>query len=155
MKRTFAILLLPVLLLALQGRGMSHCEIPCGIYWDEARFSAIGEDLRTIEKSMQMIGKLSSDPAGNVNQLTRWVLNKEEHADHIREVIAQYFLAQRVKVPADDDSEAYSAYTKKLVILHKMIVTAMKCKQTTEVGHVQALHDLTHEFQELYQTGSK
>jgi len=33
----------------------AHCEIPCGIYGDEARFAAIAEDLTTIEKAMTQI----------------------------------------------------------------------------------------------------
>ena len=33
----------------------AHCEIPCGIYGDDMRFEMMGEHIRTIEKSMNMI----------------------------------------------------------------------------------------------------
>ncbi|MBT3601729.1 MAG: hypothetical protein HN521_01575, partial [Candidatus Latescibacteria bacterium] len=82
--------------------------------------------------------------------IVRWVNNKEKHADHIREVVSQYFLAQRIKEPAEGDVAGAKAYTAKLVKLHQIIRTAMKCKQTTDVANAQKLHDQIHEFQELY-----
>jgi nickel superoxide dismutase len=98
-----------------------------------------------------MIGELSADPAKNMNQLVRWVNNKEVHADNVREVVSQYFLAQRIKEPAAGNMVAEKAYHAKLALLHQMIRTAMKCKQTTDTANATKLHDLTHAFQELYQ----
>ena len=117
-----------------------HCEIPCGIYGDEERFKAIAEDLKTIEKSMIQIQSLSSDPNNHMNQLVRWVNNKEKHADHIRDTVAQYFLAQRIKVPTAGDAAAEEVYSQKLSLLHKMVVYAMKCKQTVDTENVKNLH---------------
>lgn len=39
----------------------AHCEIPCGIYGDQARVDLIREHVTTIEKSMDMIEKLSKE----------------------------------------------------------------------------------------------
>lgn len=128
----------------------AHCEIPCGIYGDEGRFAALLEDVDTIEKSMNEIDKLSGESERNDNQIVRWVINKEHHADHIRDVVAQYFLAQRITEPAADDAAAMKAYTDKLVALHKIIRTAMKCKQTTDPANAQTLRDLVLAFQEMY-----
>jgi nickel superoxide dismutase len=128
----------------------AHCEIPCGIYGDDTRFAMIAEDIQTIEKSMLKIEELSADVKGNINQITRWVNNKEHHADHIREVVTQYFMTQRIKVPAAGDAAAMDAYTRQLTLLHKMLVSAMKCKQTTDVANTKALHDLAHEFKAAY-----
>ena len=128
----------------------AHCEIPCGIYGDPLRFSMIDEDIATIEKSMTKIKELSGD-VGNINQLTRWVNNKEQHADRIREVVTQYFMTQRLKVPDKGDATAFAAYTEQLVLLHKMMKVAMKCKQTTDLAHAKTLHDLAHAFKEAYQ----
>ena len=128
----------------------AHCEIPCGIYGDEGRFAALLEDVDTIEKSMNEIDKLSGESEKNDNQIVRWVINKEHHADHIRDVVAQYFLAQRITEPAADDAAAMKAYTDKLVALHKIIRTAMKCKQTTDPANAQTLRDLVLAFQEMY-----
>ena len=99
---------------------------------------------------MNLIIQLSAEPGKNANQLVRWVNNKEDHADQIREIVAQYFLAQRIKAPADDDPAARTAYTRKLALLHQMIVSAMKCKQTTDVAHVKKSRELLQAFQALY-----
>ena len=127
----------------------AHCEIPCGIYGDETRFSMIAEDIRTIEKSMTKIEELSGD-LKNINQVTRWINNKEHHADRIREVVTQYFMTQRVKPPSAEDEQAFAAYTEQLVSLHKMLIYAMKCKQTTDLENAEKLRRLLDEFKEAY-----
>ena len=129
----------------------AHCEVPCGIYGDDARFSAIAEDVQTIEKAMGMIADLAGkDGAQSANQLVRWVVTKEEHANKIQHVVTQYFMTQRMKAPAGDDAAAFAAYTDKLVLLHKMLRTAMLCKQSVDTTHPQVLHDLLHEFKAAY-----
>ncbi len=148
--RSLAIALSSIMcVLCLSKSALAHCEIPCGIYGDETRFAMLLEDIQTIEKSMAKIAELSGD-LGNINQLTRWVNNKEHHADRIREIVTQYFMTQRIKIPAAGDDKAQSAYEGKLVLLHKMLVYAMKCKQTTDPENARTLHDLTHEFKDAY-----
>ena len=128
----------------------AHCEIPCGIYGDDLRFAMLDEDVTTIEKSMNMITKLASDPTANANQITRWVQNKEKHADHIRDIVTQYFMTQRIKLPDMADGAAVEAYTTNLAMLHKMLVYAMKSKQTTDLENTKVLHDTIHAFQAAY-----
>ena len=132
-----------------------HCEIPCGIYGDDLRFAALDEDIRTIEKSMRQIAELSAisaDSGANANQITRWVMNKELHADRIRETVAQYFLAQRIKLPDEGDAAAVEAYRDQLARLHKLIVHAMKSKQTTDLAHPAALRETLKDFREAYES---
>ncbi|MBT3341707.1 MAG: superoxide dismutase [Gemmatimonadetes bacterium] len=146
-------LFLPLMLafvLAASTRAQAHCEIPCGIYGDDLRFSTLQEDITTIEKSMKKIVELSVDPTANANQITRWVLNKETHADHIREVVTQYFMTQRIKLPDVSDAAAVASYQERLGLLHKMLVYAMKSKQTTDTQWTQKLHDTVHAFEEAY-----
>ena len=150
MRRLYPFVLLPLFLLAFHGSVFAHCEIPCGIYGDHARFAAIEENLKTIEKSMNQINLLSAEAGKNTNQLVRWVNNKEMHADQIRDIVAQYFLAQRIKAPANDDPTAGKAYSEKLALLHQMIVSAMKCKQTTDTAHVKKSRELLRSFETLY-----
>jgi nickel superoxide dismutase len=131
---------------------LAHCEVPCGIYGDDARFSAIAEDVMTIEKAMGKISELATKMDGqSANQMVRWVSTKEEHANKIQQVVAQYFMTQRLKAPAADDKAAFAAYSNKLVLLHKMLRTAMLCKQSVDVAHAKALHDLLHEFKAAYE----
>ena len=128
----------------------SHCEIPCGIYGDEMRFALMKEDIATIEKSMKQVMELSEQASLNQNQIVRWVQNKEHHADKIRDVVSQYFLAQRVKPVLSKDSAEYDAYVNKLKLLHEMIVVSMNCKQTTDLAHVDKLKRLVDMFEKAY-----
>ena len=128
----------------------SHCEIPCGIYGDEMRFAMMKEDIATIEKSMKQVVELSKQASPNHNQIVRWVQNKEHHADKIRDVATQYFMAQRVKPVSSKSSADRDAYLNKLELLHEMIITSMKCKQTTDLAHVEKLKQLVDRFEKAY-----
>ena len=151
MKNGKLMLLISCCLVATAAPLWAHCEIPCGIYGDEARFAAIEEDLTTIEKSMKQIAELAGqNDAQSANQLARWVANKEEHANRIQHVVTQYFMTQRLKAVEEGD-EGRAAYTEKLVLLHKMLRGAMKCKQTVEVEEVEKMRVLLHEFKHAYQ----
>ena len=33
-------------------QALAHCQIPCGVYTDEMRFTMLEEDFQTIEKAM-------------------------------------------------------------------------------------------------------
>ncbi|HPA47484.1 MAG TPA: superoxide dismutase [Ni] [bacterium] len=141
-----------VLLLSTVGavKIFSHCQIPCGIYDDEMRFTMIAEHIATIEKSMQQITALSNDAAANTNQIVRWVNNKEQHADELTDIVTYYFLTQRVKPAEESDAQAYKDYTKQLTLLHKMMVHAMKAKQTVDLSNVEQLRTLLHEYHDVY-----
>ena len=128
----------------------SHCQIPCGIYDDEARFGEIAEHITTIEKSMKEIERLSAEAKPNMNQIVRWVNNKELHADELSEIATYYFMAQRVKLPAEGDNKAQNEYIKKLTLLHRMLVYSMKAKQTTDLDNVEHLKSSLSEFHKVY-----
>lgn len=128
----------------------SHCQIPCGIYDDPARFNEITEHITTIEKSMKQIVALSAEPSKNANQLIRWVMNKEEHADEIGHIVTFYFMAQRIKLPVEGDTKAYNEYIKKLTLLHEMLVYSMKAKQTMDLSNVEKLRSLLEQFRVVY-----
>ena len=118
----------------------SHCQVPCGIYDDAARIKQIQEDITTIQKAMKNINELSNNKTvpQDLNQLVRWVNTKEEHAQHIQDVIMQYFLAQRVK-PKNVNDEGYTKYVSLTISCQKIIFHAMKCKQNTEVFYSEIL----------------
>jgi nickel superoxide dismutase len=141
---------LSLLLFVLVNNAYAHCEIPCGIYDDEMRFEMIGEHIATVEKSVQMITELSKEVEKNYNQIVRWVNNKEEHANHIQEIVSQYFLTQRVKVADTKDKDAYQKYVKQVVLLHQMLVYAMKAKQSVDLSNIEQLRTLLDEFEGIY-----
>ena len=125
------------------GSAWAHCQIPCGIYGDDARFTAMLEDVTTIKKSIKMINEESAKAKPNYNQLVRWVSNKETHADNVSQTVLTYFLAQRIKPDQKD-------YEKKLVALHSIITLSMKCKQNTDAAHADDLEKAIRTFHELY-----
>jgi len=142
-KRILQLILLLSFTLSLAAGAAAHCEIPCGIYDDEARITMLLEHVATIEKSMNQITAIEKEKEHNPNQLVRWVMNKEKHADELQEIVSQYFMTQRIK----PDTKAYE---KKLTLLHQMLVYAMKCKQTTDLANTAKLTGLIQEFRELY-----
>ncbi|UCH83689.1 MAG: superoxide dismutase [Candidatus Latescibacterota bacterium] len=125
----------------------AHCEIPCGIYGDELRYHLLMEHIETIEKSMKQIVELSGATPMNTNQVVRWVTNKEKHADEFQHIITQYFMTQRVK---PDDAKKDAGYAKKIGLLHAMLFEAMRCKQMTDLKHVELLKKYMGEFHDAY-----
>ena len=128
----------------------AHCEIPCGIYGDRMRIDMIAEDITTVEKSMKQITALSGQQEKNFNQIVRWVQNKEVHADKIAHTVTQYFMTQRLKPAPPELKREHDLYLKKLTILHKMLIQAMKAKQTTDLRHVERLRALLDAFDKAY-----
>ena len=131
-----ALLLAPVLVSA-------HCEVPCGIYDDEARIAMLTEHATTIAKAMEQIAALTSSEDINSNQIVRWINTKEQHATEVQQIVSQYFMTQRIK----PDQEYYA---EKLQSLHRMLLSAMKCKQTTDLENVESLSRELEVFHGLY-----
>ena len=130
-------------ILLLSVNASAHCEIPCGIYDDQARINELLEHVTTIEKSMKQIIAISKEKDHNANQLVRWVMNKENHANELQHIVTQYFMTQRVKLDAKN-------YEKKLGLLHQMLVYAMKSKQTTDLDNTAKLTAAINDFNSLY-----
>lgn len=130
----------------------AHCQIPCGIYDDTARIALMREHVSTIEKSMKEINRLAEEDNPNWNQLVRWVQNKEVHADELTEIVTFYFMAQRIKPIKEHNSKEQMKYIQELTLLHEIMVTAMKAKQTTDLDHCTHLKDLIDRFEKSYLT---
>ena len=143
MKRYMTLFLIVLSWILLPTEGLTHCEIPCGIYDDALRVKLIYEHVSTIEKSMKTIETLAKQAPVNYNQLVRWITNKETHATEIQQIVSQYFLTQRIKPDTKD-------YSKQLTVLHKIMVHAMKCKQTTDLEHVRIIRSLLKDFESIY-----
>lgn len=128
-------------MVALQA--FAHCQLPCGIYNDKLRADLLSEHADTIEKAMKTVMELEKEKKPNYNQIVRWVDTKEHHADEVQEIVSQYFMSQRIK-PED------AKYPEKIKALHEMMIFAMKCKQTTDLGNVSKLRDALKRFTTLY-----
>ncbi|TFG80890.1 MAG: superoxide dismutase [Chrysiogenales bacterium] len=128
----------------------AHCQVPCGIYDDEARFKLLAEHVSTMEKAMNEIAALSAQSPVNYNQVVRWVMNKEKHAEEFSEILSYYFLAQRIKQAAADDKEIHDRYLSQLELVHLLLVNAMKAKQTVDLVHIKNLKELLGKLQNSY-----
>ncbi len=129
----------------------AHCQVPCGIFTDDLRFSMMNENADTVMKCMKQIVELSKAEKPDYNQIVRWITTKDHHADDIIDICSKYFLCQQIKAPKDPNNEnERQAYLKKLELVHKLMVTAMKCKQTTDIAMVENLKNSIHEFQHAY-----
>ena len=74
--------------------------------------------------------------APQINQCTRWVMTKEDHANKIITTTSEYMLAQRVKAAAFSSKEDYA---EALIAHHALLQAAMKAKQTVDVAHCDVL----------------
>ena len=106
--------------------------------------------ITTIEKSMKMIIELSNKESPDYNQIVRWVINKEDHANKIQKIVSQYFLHQRIKPVEPKNEELYKKYIERLTLLHDLSIYAMKAKQTTDLSYIKKLSRAIHDFEHAY-----
>jgi nickel superoxide dismutase len=59
-------------------------------------------------------------------------------------------MAQRIKPVDPGDKAAVKAYTRKLTLLHEILVTTMKAKQSTDLKNVAELRGLVDRFEKAY-----
>jgi nickel superoxide dismutase len=131
-------------------RVQAHCQVPCGIYDDQARIAQMLEDTETIRKAMTKMSELSGKAdAQSMNQLTRWVMTKEQHASRIITTVSEYFLTQKVK-PVAGDASGYDAYLRKLADHHAVMTAAMKSKQNADVSFAAELHEAIEKLAGYY-----
>lgn len=133
-------------------QSFGHCEVPCGIYDDQARVKMMYEQINTIVTSMTQINKLSQEGKPNYNQLVRWITTKDDHANQLQDIITQYFMTQRL-IPTSKEDKNYDKYIRELTLMHELLVKAMKCKQTTDLSIPEGMQKTLHDFQHSYFTG--
>ncbi|WP_239057745.1 superoxide dismutase, Ni [Pseudodesulfovibrio sp. JC047] len=132
------------LIAVLPSLAQAHCQVPCGIYDDHARVTAMLEDVTTVRKAVTMLEKLAAKTdVQSRQQFVRWVMNKESHAQKIISSIADYFLTQRVK---PDQKE----YVERLKKHHAVILAAMEAKQHADMKAVDALESAVQALLEYY-----
>merc|ERR1712190_559686 len=138
--------------LVLRLRG-GHCQVPCGIFDDPKLVADLKEACATIVKAMAQITELSGTmTALNINQMTRWVNTKEEHCGKVISLISEYCLCQRVKPVGDPKSpfKSEADYINALQAHHKVMLCAVKCKQTVDPANADALEAAAAEMSKMY-----
>jgi len=150
MKKMTTLALFLTMMLLLKPAVFSHCEVPCGIYNDEMRFTMLEEHIATIEKAINQITILSKENPQNMNQIIRWVMNKEKHAEEMQHIVSQYFMTQRLKLVDKSDTDAANALMANLALCHEILVYAMKTKQSTDLDNVAKLKAAVQNFKGSY-----
>ncbi|MCF7807073.1 MAG: superoxide dismutase, Ni [Candidatus Marinimicrobia bacterium] len=145
MKKTYPLLIATLLVISLAPTTLqAHCQVPCGIYDDHARVMSMLEDAATVEKAINQINDLAGKTdAQSQNQMVRWVMNKESHAQSVIETISAYFMTQRVKTSQKD-------YEARLKDHHAVVLAAMKAKQSTSSKDAKALKAAIEVLREYY-----
>jgi nickel superoxide dismutase len=102
------------------------------------------EDAATVEKSAKLIAELAGKSGAQPqNQLVRWVMNKEKHAEKIISTISDYYLTQRIN-PSQKD------YAERLTKHHVVIIAAMKAKQNADVKYAKNLKESIEALSSYY-----
>lgn len=117
----------------------AHCQVPCGIYHDQMIVEGMKEDIQTLHKAVKEIGGNPGSSAQDKNQLVRWVMNKEKHADKLSDTMVEYFLKQRIKPEGEQLND-------KLKAAHQVIFLTMKVKQSVDPSMVQNLEQALQRF---------
>ena len=107
------------------------------------------EACATIRKAMVQINELhaAGGSAQNFNQMTRWVMTKEEHCGKIIKIMSEYALCQRVKPEVFSKPEDY---VDALKAHHAVMQSAMKAKQTVDAAGADALEHAVGDMSKMY-----
>ncbi len=147
MKKTILTLALTLAALAsfsLQ-EAQAHCQVPCGIFSDQAEFEKLLEAQTTIAKANVEMAKLIEENTPlAVNQATRWIMTKEDHCKKVIESVAEYFMAQRIKPDAEN-------YEKALMAAHTVMRAAMTAKQNPSDEVAEALKTSIFDLYRAYE----
>jgi nickel superoxide dismutase len=150
MKKLMILMFGCMVMFGLSSQLFSHCQVPCGIFDDALRFKLMAEHIVTMEKAMEQITVLNEEKKPNINQLVRWVTNKEKHAEEMSEILSYYFLAQRIKPVGSENKADFNKYQQQLVLIHQLIVYTMKAKQSIDLELIKKLKTLLTEFEKSY-----
>merc|ERR1740121_3577264 len=132
-----------------RGAVSCHCQVPCGIFHDDGRIASILEDAMTIRKAVAQSQTLhKGGTLQEIHQMVRWINTKEDHATKIMTTVAEYFLAQKVKKEMCGSEHEYHEV---LALHHAVMVAAMKTKQSSEIGPVDALDKAIQALRPVYE----
>jgi len=90
--------------------------------------------------------------AQSMNQITRWVNTKEDHAKKIINLMANYCLCQRMK-PVGEEGSPFSKekdYIDALKAHHNVMTASMKSKQSVDLAAADALEHTVGDVAKIY-----
>ncbi|MEM9743166.1 MAG: superoxide dismutase, Ni [Pseudomonadota bacterium] len=120
----------------------AHCDVPCGIYDPiDAQLAAV-----TVIRVFDLLADMAEHDTlsmADQAQLSRLVAQKEEHAEKVKHQVriiwGDYFKADQIaKFPGVH------------ALVHDIMMTGSKCKQTMDRDNAIALLDKVNEFATMF-----
>lgn len=120
----------------------AHCDVPCGIYDPiSAQLAAV-----TVVRIYDLLAEMAEHDTlsmADQAQLSRLVAQKEEHAEevkhHVRVIWGDYFKADQI-----------AKFPNVHALVHEIMMTASKCKQTMDRDNAITLLDKVNEFGAMF-----
>mmetsp|Transcript_27374 Transcript_27374/g.41434 ORF Transcript_27374/g.41434 Transcript_27374/m.41434 type:complete len:195 (+) Transcript_27374:73-657(+) len=129
----------------------NHCQVPCGIFDDPATVDQLEEACVTIRKAIVqskiLHGTANVGNTLSMNQMFRWIMTKEEHANKIINLVSEYMLCQRVK---RQNFKTEKEYLQALKIHHVVMQAAMKTKQSMDEESCNQLDKAVADLAKMY-----
>jgi nickel superoxide dismutase len=121
----------------------AHCDIPCGIY--DPHMAQIGAltVIRMIDLMTEMKQSHGPDTPDYVNNMPRYVLVKEEHAEIVKREVRVIF-GDYVK------QEQLDKFPELPALVHKIYQLGSKARQTADRQVAMDLLDAVNRFAEIY-----
>jgi nickel superoxide dismutase len=121
----------------------AHCDIPCGIY--DPHMAQIGAltVIRMIDMMAEMKQSHGADTPDYVNNMPRYVLVKEEHAEIVKREIRVIF-GDYIK------QEQLDKFPELPALVHKIYQLGSKSRQTADRQVAVELLNAVNRFAEIY-----
>jgi len=121
----------------------AHCDIPCGIYDPhQAQIGALTV-IRMIDLMDEMKGSHGADSPEYLNNMARYVMVKEEHAEIVKREVRVIF-GDYIK------QEQLDKFPELPALVHKILQLGSKARQTMDRQCAMDLLQAVNRFAEIY-----
>src|SRR5512133_3930141 len=124
-------------------KARAHCDIPCGIYDPHQAQIAALTVIRMIDLMDEMKKSHGADTPEDVNNMPRYVLVKEEHAEIVKREIRVIF-GDYIK------QEQLDKFPELPGLVHKILQLGSKSRQTADRQVAMDLLTAVNRFAEIY-----
>jgi nickel superoxide dismutase len=121
----------------------AHCDIPCGIYDPHAAQIAALTVIRMIDLAGEMKEAHGPDTAEYVNNMSRYVIVKEEHAELVKREVRVIF-GDYIK------QEQLDKFPELPGLVHQILQLGSKARQTMDRQAAMQLLDCVNRFAEIF-----
>lgn len=121
----------------------SHCQMPCGIFYDGVVFDQVDQYIETMVKAINVLQNNEFKTIQDRNTFVRWVIQKENNTNEIANLITTYFLQQKIK-PGQENT------VDRLVSAHMLLSYLVQIKQSVNGEAVNHFYEEWEKFKEFF-----